>query len=586
MVVTFGLVGLFLVIFRGKKKPQVAGAPVPQSDSTREVIETVVFVVVLVLLLKSFTAEAFVIPTGSMAETLWGYQKLVKCPQCELEFPVNCANEVDPSDGSPPTWMGGCTCPNCRQHIEFVKSGDAMPHQAPADQIEKTRNIPDPGWKSGDRVLVAKFVYDLLNTMPDRLDVVVFKWPGDRDFPNHAANKRHVSMNYIKRLVGLPGETIALYKGKLYFLSPQRGLKFSDVEEANGDKDKLALLWKHQNMHAEDGDEARKRFNAGEFEIVRKNPGQILAMRRIVYDTDHPAKDLQGPKWNRWLTAKDSAWQDDGKRGFRADGDDQMQWLRYRHVLRDRPNKPQLITDFMGYNTWEGGNPRHVPPGENWASDLMIECDATIEKPEGELTLEVSKGVDRFQARFNLATGTCELFRLTDGKKEELLGTADARVNRKGTYRLRLANVDQKLTVWVDNRLPFEGDGVTYAFDERKLKPNPDNDLERPASIGVRGAKVAVQHLKVYRDTYYTAAKSNSPSSADVSFEPDNPATWEKLEDAPLATLYVQPNHFLCLGDNSPESSDGRTWGLVPRRLMLGKAVLIYYPFGRAGRIR
>src|SRR3989442_14924752 len=55
-------------------------------DTWREVIETIVFVVVLVLLLKSFTAEAFVIPTGSMAETLWGYQKLVTCPQCTYEF--------------------------------------------------------------------------------------------------------------------------------------------------------------------------------------------------------------------------------------------------------------------------------------------------------------------------------------------------------------------------------------------------------------------------------------------------------------------------------------------------------------------
>src|SRR5207244_658640 len=57
-------------------------SPAHQIDSFREVVETVVFVVVLVLLLKSFAAEAFVIPTGSMAETLYGYQKIVKCPQC------------------------------------------------------------------------------------------------------------------------------------------------------------------------------------------------------------------------------------------------------------------------------------------------------------------------------------------------------------------------------------------------------------------------------------------------------------------------------------------------------------------------
>ena len=44
-------------------------------------------------------------------------------------------------------------------------------------------------------------------------------------------------------------------------------------------------------------------------------------------------------------------------------------------------------------------------------------------------------------------------------------------------------------------------------------------------------------------------------------------------------TMYVQPDHFLCLGDNSFHSSDSRAWGTVPRRLMLGKAVVVYYPF-------
>ena len=46
----------------------------------------------------------------------------------------------------------------------------------------------------GDRILVAKFPYEFAN--PKRWDVIVFKYPDD------------ATMNYIKRLVGLPGETI------------------------------------------------------------------------------------------------------------------------------------------------------------------------------------------------------------------------------------------------------------------------------------------------------------------------------------------------------------------------------------------
>src|SRR5262245_1164141 len=90
-------------------KPDKSDTPgyVPQSDAFREVVETIVFVVVLVLLLKSFAAEAFVIPTGSMAETLWGYQKVVTCPSCRYQFPVNCSNEVDPQSG-PRELITGC----------------------------------------------------------------------------------------------------------------------------------------------------------------------------------------------------------------------------------------------------------------------------------------------------------------------------------------------------------------------------------------------------------------------------------------------------------------------------------------------
>jgi signal peptidase I len=58
-------------------------------DLTREVFETLVFVVVLVLLLKLFVAEAFVIPTGSMAPSLWGDQVRCTCRECNHKFPIN-----------------------------------------------------------------------------------------------------------------------------------------------------------------------------------------------------------------------------------------------------------------------------------------------------------------------------------------------------------------------------------------------------------------------------------------------------------------------------------------------------------------
>ncbi|MBM4070773.1 MAG: hypothetical protein FJ271_17735 [Planctomycetes bacterium] len=84
----------------------------PESkDGAREIVETIVFVVVLVLLLKTFLAEAFVIPTGSMATTLWGYHKSVTCDQCRYSFEVNASDEVE---RKPADEVIEWTCPNCR----------------------------------------------------------------------------------------------------------------------------------------------------------------------------------------------------------------------------------------------------------------------------------------------------------------------------------------------------------------------------------------------------------------------------------------------------------------------------------------
>ena len=65
-----------------------------------------------------------------------------------------------------------------------------------------------------------------------------------------------------------------------------------------------------------------------------------------------------------------------------------------------------------------------------------------------------------------------------------------------------------------------------------------------------------------------------------------DPKQWDNLRSLPATTFYVQPDHFFCLGDNSPQSADSRIWGLVPRRLMLGRALLIYFPFSRVRTIR
>ena len=553
---------------------------VVKNDGFRELLETIVFVVVLVLVLKSFIAEAFVIPTGSMAETLYGYQKQINCPSCKHRFPVNCSSEVEQMPGAGVMSVSTATCPNCLLNIKLLKHNEeSFPGEAA---------VVDPGPSTGDRVLVAKYLYDLPGKGPERLDVVVFKYPGNSNpnefsarFPASGPQRNHVPMNYIKRLIGLPGETIAIQAGKLYRLPPDTLPPPISNPRDNAD------LWMWEFMHE---NEARDSFiDTDKFEIIRKKPNSVLSMRRIVYDDQHRSADL--PNLKRWQALKPN-WNEISPSVYvsSTESEKTTSWLRYSHILRNNDSRRQLITDVMGYNT--AYHDTHRPGyGDNWVSDLTLEGQFDIKKQEGQLMLELSKGVDRFRAVWNLETGTCTLQRITKDKTEVLAEKSSDRLS-SGSHFIRFANVDCRLIIWQDGKLLFN-DGVDYK-PSKVHGPTLENDLE-PASIGTSGTTLSVSELKIHRDTYYTARIN--PSTPDVSVhdwtEPiairpgmPTPDSWKGLLNPPIKTLYVQPGHYLCLGDNSPQSSDGRSWGLVPDNLMMGRAVLIYWPYNRIGRIQ
>jgi signal peptidase I len=397
---------------------------------------------------------------------------------------------------------------------------------------------------------------------------------------------------------------------------------------ASTQKHDIALAKFHEDFLAANAGKGRT------FEIVRKEPSVMLAMRRIVYDNDHQAQDLKQAGFpQRWAPAKeDSGWSANAANGFAHSGQgDAASWLRYSHLLRpdEWPTnagflksdnnqeqidaliarvKPQLITDFSSYNEFKIGDGLsgtwRINP-QNWVGDLMLECELKVEEAKGEFWMELSQGADRFQARWNLASGECTLFRLTKGKDDPgpiELAKAQTNVNRAGTYQLRFANFDQRLTVWVDRQLPFE-DGKTYdtawEFDpitNRLQNAGPTrNDLE-PASLASKGAAVQVHHIKLWRDTYYCSETNektpdiyNDAGLTKTSFQNprfwSTPEEWEPLRSPKVISMYVHPGHYLCFGDNSAASYDGRSWGLVPQRLLLGRALAVYYPFSRASLI-
>jgi signal peptidase I len=571
-------------------------------DPAREVVETIVFVVVLVLLLKLFVTEAFVIPTGSMAETLYGYQKVLTCPKCGLEFPVNSHDEEEGNQqtGKKMPLYGFC-CPNCR-YMGTVQEVHPEPKRS----------------GSGDRVLVLKPLYHIRE--PLRGEVVVFKWP-------EKPQDKHVAQNYIKRAMGFGGETLAIYRGELFVT---KSLSYpADALDDKGHQlfprpDDTLELWRPRFMYSNvwDTNPLAENFfevsrlagfpkdSKGGFEIIRKGEEQMLADRRIVWDNDKQPKDLANLKLARWyaearpgMKAGDNLpWTGNDTNqatAFRHDKPE-LDWLRYRHLAKpwrlsefDRQDQlpegtaldgaalaaqqPTFIDNFLGYNAGRDLDPAtgkveardRTGLDRLWVGDLILECKATFEAGS-KVILELSKGVNRFQAIFE--QGKVTLRRIGPGGGE--FGQPERSFNLSpGSHDLRFANVDCRLWVWVD------GKRVNFGSDADYSPPTPEqeaafkdpsgnvdispegwtrtNDVLAPASIGAEG-NVGVQNIKLYRDVYYTRNNAADHSKADI--------------------FYVQPGHYMCLGDNSAQSSDSRKWGLVPERLMLGKAVFIFFP--------
>ncbi|MCA9116417.1 MAG: S26 family signal peptidase, partial [Planctomycetaceae bacterium] len=65
-----------------------------RQDAFRETVESIVIAFILAFLFRTFEAEAFVIPTGSMAPTLMGRHKDIRCEECGFWYQVGASTEI------------------------------------------------------------------------------------------------------------------------------------------------------------------------------------------------------------------------------------------------------------------------------------------------------------------------------------------------------------------------------------------------------------------------------------------------------------------------------------------------------------
>ena len=506
--------------------------------SGRETVESVVVAFTLALVFKAFEAEAFVIPTGSMAPTLMGRHKDLVCESCGEAYRVGCSSEVDEAAGrvDPARAPQRGDCPNCGQLQDLSRRTVAW-HDPRLDSF------------NGDRILVDKIAYDF--RQPARWDVVVFKFPED------------AKTNYIKRLVGLPGETVTIAGG--------------DIWTTRGD---------------------------GAPAIARKPADSLVAMLQCVHDSAHVARDLASAGWPTawadWSASGGAAtrpWKtdDDGRSFAVSCGPDETANLRFRRLLPTPADRaalaagatppsaaPVLIGDFQPYNA--GPRARLVTPpggdvavdGDHWVGDLAVELELESRGTTGIVTLDLVEAGVSHTCTIDLADGTATLTRADPAGGVK--ATAKTAVRGRGCWRVLFANVDDELALFVDGvRVPCDRPATWVRSVADALAARPvasggvPGDADRgdlaPVGIEACGADVKVGRLRVLRDVHYIFMRhSAQPTSPD---------------DGARARFTLAADEYFMLGDNSAASADSRLWPSghqVGRHLIVGRALVVFWP--------
>ena len=152
-----------------------------------------------------------------------------------------------------------------------------------------------------------------------------------------------------------------------------------------------------------------------------------------------------------------------------------------------------------------------------------------------------------------------QAFRIPTGSMRPTLVEGDIILVNKFIYGPKVPFTDIRLPAF---RQPRRGDIVVFIYPEDRKK----DFIKR--LIGLPGETIEIIDGNIY---------VNGRPLADPLFSQRyyyNRGDFAKEGQG----LLVPPDSFFVLGDNSASSKDSRYWGFVPRKNLLGKALVIYWP--------
>ncbi|WP_437230477.1 signal peptidase I [Planctomicrobium sp. SH661] len=506
----------------------------------RQITESLALLAVAVTVFRGFAVEGYMISTGSMAPTLLGYHHSITCPECEFQFAHGTIGE-ETVEHVETAWakydigqplLPVARCPNCGFH------------GISTEKLARTE---------GDQLLVHKHAYAFRD--PRRWEVIVFRNPGD---PRQA---------YVKRVVGLPGESIEISRGEV-LVNGELARKPYPVQQSI----RIPVSEYASQVSSEDPD--------AQPVWVKLDPSASWTLNSDSLRSENPSKEISwigyrhwilgggthrtSVKLNRWPAGLQALDPEAGPMSFR-DGMlhqtgvmtefDRKNWMArsddpaFHAALQELCLQSHIapITDDYGYNSADSHGPNHV-------RDFSVSMTLKDVSGQGRFEIELTDGNHIFSAVFKFAANSVEVLRDSHPVPVRDAKLASNLVEEPLTIDFSL--IDRQVV------LALNGEEVIEPFSyEAASDVSP---MRRPVRFGTAELNCTVTNLKLYRDVYYTSRPDKEHSR-----------------------FILSESEFFVLGDNSPVSVDSRVWTEpgVPRGSLIGKPLVVHLP-SRSSRVK
>ena len=556
-------------------EPEKAERQLSTFDHIRENLEALIVAIILAVIIRQFAVEAFEIPTGSMAPTLYGIHAWTSCPNCDTEYNIALRTDSDSGKIAVPytqrlIYEGPCKnatgcgmdrhfqnrqrgmlarqeavrCSACYETFQgdSDKYRQAFVHRytsrCPTCHFQFEDIVENTNVTGGHKILVTKFAYAVGE--PERWDVIVFTFDQWK--------------NYIKRLVGKPGERIDLWDGDVY---------------VNG---KIERKYLHPYIQ-----------DVFWVKIADSSVGE-----RGLRDHGEAWKELPAKGAGRDAVENLLASWNETTRRWSVNASGELAVLEYK----------RRFDNFYHYNLLthgEYGYPRQVQVGDKRVEFVVNPVTTPLEpvttkRVEGAwIGGEIREGDFTFQFRIPVAgeasaENVAVLRRMTTDSADvadparpafsnpRLETTAPIAIQPDATTSIAFENLDDRAAVYVDGELileleyvslPAGADFTNAEWIAPRLASESGDDLQS-LRLMVADSQVELSDIKVYRDMYYIGQFNHIGQFTRA------PYRWSSIE--------LGEGQYFALGDNGPSSSDGRFWRHVPESHLMGKAFSVFWP--------